>query len=82
MEHDPHVTEPGEIAPPAEPIEDQTPPPGYEPQAPLTPDQDEGLTERPPGIIADAEAENPDAENPDDGEADDGDDDAEDGDPD
>jgi hypothetical protein len=61
-----------------EPDEDQTPPPGFEPQPPLGPNQDGELTERPPDLITDTEEEDPDDADPDDGDADDGDDDSED----
>lgn len=53
--------------------EHQTPPPGFEPQAGLTPDQKPGIVERDGDLIADAEAVVSEA-NADDGVADDNDD--------
>ena len=72
MEHpedDPTAIEPGELD---EPTSDD-PPPGYEPQRSLRPDQQGGIIERELDLIDEAEAEPADAEN---GDADDNDDEA------
>lgn len=71
------------VAAPSEPVEDntdQTPPIDYEPQVDLAPGQEGGITVRPPDLIEDAEAEDPDNQSEDDGSADDDDDGAEDAD--
>jgi hypothetical protein len=84
QEHDPTAVDPDDAAQPAEGVEDQTPPPGYEPQVDLQPNQEPGVTERAADSIEDVEAEEPnvsDEEAEQEGNADDGDDDAEDGDP-
>lgn len=60
------------------PLEDQTPPPNYEPQ--VVPDGlQPGIVERPPDDIDLAEDEIPDEQSEDDGAADDGDDEADEG---
>jgi hypothetical protein len=70
--------DPTAVEPDAQPEEGQDPPPDFEPQTPLAPDQDGELTERPPDLIADAEDEDPDEQSEDDGDADDDDDDSDD----
>lgn len=68
---------PDNPAAPAEPVEGQTPPPEYEPQTGLSPDQSPGITER-DGVTVEATEEELSDSNPKDGDADGGDDDAED----
>lgn len=78
-EHDPTAVDPDDVAPPSEPVEDQTPPPGFEPQVDAGPEQNPGVTERLTDAVPEAEAEEA-AADPSRGAADDGDDDSEDGD--
>lgn len=81
QENDHTAIEPDDSVPA---VEDQTPPPGYEPQVELSPDQAPGIVERDGVTIDDVEEEldnNDGSDLPDDGVADDGDDDAEDGEP-
>lgn len=75
MENDPTATD----GAPDEIDEDQTPPPDYEPQEELTPDQTGDIQERPGEQVEDVEAAESDVEG-DGEEADDEDDAAEDGD--
>jgi hypothetical protein len=63
-----------------QPAPDQTPPPGYEPQTDLAPDQVPGVYARESDLIADAEDEDPDAQPEAEGDADDGDDEVQDAD--
>lgn len=73
---------PATVPQPAEPVEDQTPPPGFEPQTELAPDQNPGIAERDGVTVEDVEAEVDSGDHDSsDGEADDGDDNAEDGEP-
>jgi hypothetical protein len=71
-----------DVATEAKPVEDQTPPPGFEPQTELAPDQNPGIAERDGVTVEDVEAEVDSGDHDSsDGEADDGDDNAEDGEP-
>jgi hypothetical protein len=75
---------PTESAAPAEPVDDQTPPPDYEPQVELSADQTGGIVERDGVTVDDAATEENNVGSEDLaklGTAADGDDDAEDGEP-
>lgn len=74
-ENDPTAVDPGEVTEPSLDVtEDQTPPPGFEPQPDLQPDQDGGIVVREEDPIAAAEAAEPDLHSEEDGEADEDDD--------
>lgn len=79
---------PDDVAKPSKPVEadisNQTPPPGYEPQVDLSPDQTGGMSERSSETVEDVSAEESSVTKEDAkflGSADDDDDDAEDGEP-
>lgn len=78
---DPNVTGPDNPAAPAAPAEPTTyevPPPDYEPQTELSPDQNPGISERGGTTVSDVEEELPNVgDDPEDGAAADGDDSAE-----
>lgn len=79
MESNPNP-DPPEVAEPSPPVDQEIPPPDYEPQTGLREGQSEEIVERETDLVEEIENSNPDDADPAQGAADEGDDDADDND--